>query len=1717
MSSMWKAFPMPHEQLPPPLRDMIASYVLLEGVPDADVHLITACVVLTCLAFIQLRAFSRPPPLPLKRLPPRPALHIQFLPDDISSTINVTAAATTPAAAATTTTASTTAPSSFSAAGTPTNRQQQQQQSPWRTRLRQGLSTVSMTNMSRYIFRTSPSSGNYSPDFDEKQEARAGENGKGGYYGKDDENFINSRGDSTITSIDKEQNTPPLSTAGSSHSSSETERPFVHANDLPDSFAPLLSSSNVEMLTHQLTADLIHAVKVQGSVRLREGRHEIPLNKDSSRPQFLLTAPKGGCRLSAVAMIGSDGFSSEQDMDVSRATLSRSKPMVKHAGLVLDPPLALSNVAPTLIHFPTLFEDNFVPVLRQIQIIRLAVDFFISCSSFLEKLLWILESKCQIHLTKVGVVPVYKGLTSGDKLAPDWRLTLAFSGHALLFGFIPIPFINVRLPTFIIPQPHALLENLMTSQPLASAKLKREKINEEKIALAAFGAVEAWNADIKVVATPPAVGVDLTLTGGIAVALEIGLGRDSGVSKQATNEGGNRDPNSPAYNMNKQTPSSVFPSRPSNNSLSSWTTAPDQWTRGSGSFLPSVGTTATFDANLLVPWSLEFAAKGTISHDKMTVHVLKLAAIHADPFAINDKGPVMSKFSTRGSFAFWKANPDLAGTADTGPLPSKRRSVPTHRKTNSFGKAYTFGKTSSFVHPALATEDSPSVAAILMFPDETKSFHDQLCKLQYDYAFDVFEDTKLDAVTLSVGASHTMLNGGTMITLILDSMFAFGSLSAREDAILEANERERKRNILRHLPAIDFSFGIQNIYIPPESSSYSDDGQTLFLPEVAGGRVMARCLGGIDVSEESSMSSSIAPGNFVDDGIKLIADFEVGSLTMRTEGDLKEYPELEIFDGIKLRTLLSGIIGGSLKAHFRPQTLPSSMNSTGPNIYNPLEAYEIDFSESSASLKIMEYSAAFGHRRIIFPAESTFVIKVIESIVDMSFEGNTSCELGWDFQGLSPILQVTTIGQSPENCAPENKEQVALLITPLRQGRISFQINQVGGIKITKGETSRDHKKGLFDWKFFNALVSPDGGSGGRIFAVVQDKRTMNKLLQVVKIINEDLHRILSYAIKQVWRAKEIFDQEGVHEAADVIPASRMARILSLFITGDVKQSDETLSIVERVVSGDGLDVVKLKDLLRNNLENYDDWAPEIDRAVRWAEVALGPTFAAHPYVEDGVIPLVEMTSYAVKFGEIPSASQLYESVLEKKQMPLDPAFSNLVSRVAPYLSFRQIEFFLQARAPTHWQPSDLRRIRYVYAIKKKVLEIAESYGGLSFLPQSFLVSVFLGEATRTGMRVSQTQSKKTKSQLRPSIDASIGRSSPRRQPTLSRLRRRRSSHLENLLESPEEDDYFLTPAARVASRTSFLEDQQSQIRENFIVELESKTGTAKETYELGDTLLGPQDVAILLQAGLTSVMKSSSVVQLNQRMLLDLICSQPRSFAIAVLAEIGMPSGQGSPRGLTSALMSLLEIDQTAFKPSHQINMHTLLESWLPGLKIPRRDDYMAGGRWARQSFYEALFSVATSIMQDAESYWAVKGHLQRVRQHTEKDPLPQPIGEQDDDIGLDFSPPSLESNIGLDTKLKAAIDIAKSCIASADEAGEAVLKTLIEDDTFAKESDKCKRAVCLYRKAFEACANVLAMDKHAFQTGWFRCFYQRNYDALMIKSVYDNVVENVDNCRHW
>jgi len=432
-----------------------------------------------------------------------------------------------------------------------------------------------------------------------------------------------------------------------------------------------------------------------------------------------------------------------------------------------------------------------------------------------------------------------------------------------------------------------------------------------------------------------------------------------------------------------------------------------------------------------------------------------------------------------------------------------------------------------------------------------------------------------------------------------------------------------------------------------------------------------------------------------------------------------------------------------------------------------------------------------------------------------------------------------------------------------------------------------------------------------------------------------------------------------------------------------------------------------------------------------------------------------------------------------------------------------------------------------VYTIKKKVKDISESYGGLSFLPQSFFVSIFLGEATRASLRASN-RSLKMGSGLKEDR-APWPAEQERQTSTLGKLRRRRvyapqpSSYLQESgqygsAEHLSNDD-MLSPAGRVASQNNITPRKARSFRQAPTDVSESDSADVDTIYDLGDSLLGPQDVAILLQAGLASSMKGSTVVQLNQRMLLDLMASQPKSFAIAVLAEIGMPGGEGSPRGLCSALMALLELDQSSFTKFHRIDMHALLEGWLPGLKIPKREDYLAGGRWARQSYYESLYGVAQSILEDAETYMALKGHIQRVRHHVETDPLPLAKELEADSVGI-----SIDGSHHQDlterpeNKLTHAIEVAKGKIAAADAQGKyAVVDMGMSPHSSVDDLESCKIATSLYRESFEACAAVLKLAKLAFQADWFKAFYRRNYDALMIKSVYDNVVDDVDNVREW
>jgi hypothetical protein len=157
------------------------------------------------------------------------------------------------------------------------------------------------------------------------------------------------------------------------------------------------------------------------------------------------------------------------------------------------------------------------------------------------------------------------------------------------------------------------------------------------------------------------------------------------------------------------------------------------------------------------------------------------------------------------------------------------------------------------------------------------------------------------------------------------------------------------------LPAVEFTAGIENTYLPKQSVSYFDDGNTRSIPEMDGGRVMFRIIGGLD----DKMLGDRSPGAetmVVREGIRLIADFGVSSFSSTSETNVTEFPELDIFQGSKLCSFILGTFDGCVTCHLRPQSISKSVSSSGPNVFNPLEAYEIDFGGSSVSLRLKESS-----------------------------------------------------------------------------------------------------------------------------------------------------------------------------------------------------------------------------------------------------------------------------------------------------------------------------------------------------------------------------------------------------------------------------------------------------------------------------------------------------------------------------------------------------------------------------------------------------------------------------------------------------------------------------------------------------------------------------------------------------------------------------------------
>ncbi|MGM0597002.1 MAG: hypothetical protein ACQES9_08195 [Myxococcota bacterium] len=251
------------------------------------------------------------------------------------------------------------------------------------------------------------------------------------------------------------------------------------------------------------------------------------------------------------------------------------------------------------------------------------------------------------------------------------------------------------------------------------------------------------------------------------------------------------------------------------------------------------------------------------------------------------------------------------------------------------------------------------------------------------------------------------------------------------------------------------------------------------------------------------------------------------------------------------------------------------------------------------------------------------------------------------------------------------------------------------------------------------------------------------------------------------------------------------------------------------------------------------------------------------------------------------------------------------------------------------------------------------------------------------------------------------------------------------------------------------------------------------ETHYLVRGKPGPHETAKLLRSVLFSLFDTRTV-QINLYQLLEYINRQDSDFLRYTLIE----SCDRSSRVLTGVLFALFESSQDLLEI--KLDRVELVQKKL-NLEIPRRSDYMAGGKYARQSYFKALSAISEQILATAEDYWALKYHIQNHYP--------------------DLSPEITKTKGNGSQNLEKE---ALKAIAKADKLGA-------KCSFSPREKVRQKKARAAYKQAFSLCTQLFRQNNNIIHLPWFKKFWSRNFEALTVYSVVDNYRQDVDQVRKW
>jgi len=302
---------------------------------------------------------------------------------------------------------------------------------------------------------------------------------------------------------------------------------FSHDGELPTEYAPLLSLRKAKVKKENIVPDIVDELESKLTLTLIPKTHELPFSKRENRLPFVAIA-KDGSTMEITARAGAAFHDNS-------TSISKFQSVVESVNIALKPSLELQNVAPTLINLQKLINDSFIGGITNFLISTMGLYWLVYVGMFLEVLieynLYILEWLCPIWLSDATAYPVARGKEGHH------QLEFFFSGHVRLLRFIPVPFVVVHLPHFVIPGLHAELHDLITEQPLATAELVHERFPKIPLGLAATGLFSSFKSKIFFRGVLPRIAIEENHVDGSVTRQELGLAADSLVSLNMSLEG----------------------------------------------------------------------------------------------------------------------------------------------------------------------------------------------------------------------------------------------------------------------------------------------------------------------------------------------------------------------------------------------------------------------------------------------------------------------------------------------------------------------------------------------------------------------------------------------------------------------------------------------------------------------------------------------------------------------------------------------------------------------------------------------------------------------------------------------------------------------------------------------------------------------------------------------------------------------------------------------------------------------------------------------------------------------------------------------------------------------------------------------------------------------------------------------------------------------------